>query len=267
MSKSRKMTDTYDKKRGLLLLRVCSPSVFLLLMTVSLYIPCLRFTTADAGTTDVISAAALVRNAWGQVRQFLFGGGTLTAANETFSWAVLILIVLCVLLFLLAAIATVWWTVGAILYARDGEESGNARALYVTLFPNRIVTCVWQGLVLPLLAFPRLLTVCYDKILYYPVILNVTFPEPLVIGGALYLISLVLFVISKKGELAMGVSPYRVKRAAFSKEKSEEKTEGESLFSTAPHGSDGASDIERSSREEQAERIRQLLNRQGDREE
>ena len=264
MSKSNHMDQTNHKKRGLLLTRACLPPVFLTLMTVSLYIPCLRFTTADTGTGETISLAALLGNAWEQVREFLFGAEELSAANETFSWTVLILILVCVLLYLVGAVATVWSSVGAIHYASELKERGTARALYLTLFPNRIATCIWQGLVLPLLAFPRLLVLCYDRVLYYPVILHTTFPEPLLIGGALYVLSLILCVLSRKGEIALGISPYRVRERAFTKERAEKNKEESRLFSTAP-ATDTDSDIERSSREEQAERIRELLNKQENR--
>ncbi len=262
MSKSKRQGNTYGKNRGLLIARTVFPMAALLLMTVSLCIPCLRFTTADTGTGAVISVASLVKNGWNQARNFLFGGGDLSEVNEIFSWAVLILVAVCVLTYLIAAVLTVWSSVGAIRYALEPKESGTERALYLTLFPNRIVTCAWQGLVLPLLAFPRLLMLCYDKILYYPVILNLTFPEPLLIGGALYLISLILCILSKRGEIATGISPYRVKRMPFSREETAEERGNTSRFSTASDTDGIHSDIERSSRDEQAERIRQLLNRQ-----
>ena len=97
MSKSKKQGNCINKKMGWLLFRMVTPVASLILMTVSLYIPCLRFTTADTGTGDVISVAALVDNAWNQARKFLFGDGELTEVNEIFSRTVLILVAVCVL--------------------------------------------------------------------------------------------------------------------------------------------------------------------------
>ena len=250
-----------QRKEGMALvfLRYVAPVAALLVSALWLFIPCMRFTTKDAGTGAVVSAAGLLSNAWHQVREFLFGEGGLSSVNEIFSWTVLILIIVCVLLFLAGAAATVWSSVGALSYLRDGNERGTARALYVTLFPNRIAACAWQAMILPLLAFPRLLLVCYDRILYYPVILNLTFAEPILIGGILYVVTVILCAATRKTENTLGVSPYRVKRSAVGTERTtKEESDVAPLFRAEPQN-ENESEIERLAREEQAERIRALL--------
>lgn len=263
MSKRRTIKDRTPCKRILTLLRFFVPCLVLLLSGISLYIPCLRFTTADTGTGGVISTAQLLGNAWGQVRQYLFGSAEVSAVNEIFSWVVFVLILVSALLFLLGAAATVLWTVGALSYVKKPREGGTARALFLTLFPNRIAVCLWQILILPLLAFPRLLTLCYDRVLYYPVILSVTFPEPILIGGILYLLSVTLCLLSRRWELALSMSPYRTKRAAAPE--TEEEKEERSFLSTRHAAEDeGYYEMERISRQEQAERIRRLLTKRED---
>ena len=246
-----------QKGRRLVLLRYASPTVALLLTLISLFVPCLRYTTSDTGTGKVNSLVTQLGYTWDSVRQFLFGAGELSAVNEKFAQVVFALILVSVLLFLVGATATVWASVGALLHFRDGREEGTARALYVTLFPNRTVTLLWQALILPLLAFPRLLVLCYDRVLYYPVILNVTFPEPLLIGGILFLVTVVLSFVTFSRERESGMSPYRETRREKKKEQSDETNEARSFFS-AP-AEEELSEIERNTREEQAERIRALL--------
>ena len=86
------------------------------------------------------------------------------------------------------------------------------------------------------------------------------------IGGVLYLVTVILCALSKRGEMAMGISPFRDKREPFFKDAQEEEKEKTS-FSTEASADCTDSDSERSSREEQAERIRRLLSRQDEKQE
>ena len=259
MKKNRKKTES---REWLGYAPYLAPMAYLLLSVISLYIPCMRFTTPDEGTGSVVSAAGLLNNAWLQVREFLFGGGELSSINELFSWIVLGTILACVILFLVGAAAIIWSSVGALRYLADKRADGAKRALYVTLFPNRIAVGIWHALILPLLAFPRILVLYYERVLYYSVILNLTFIEPIVIGAVLYLLTVALCFAARKRELASGISPYRVKRKSAVEDERDDEAEESTLFA-AKRGldSEAVSEVERRAREEQAERIRELLSR------
>lgn len=241
--------------RGWVLARYVYPLVMIVLILISLSIPCLRYTTADTGTNETISQWELMGNSWEQSRQYLFGTEKQTTSNILFCQAVLWTLVGFYLLFFTGAAATVWASVGAICYILNPQKKGTGRTLYLTLFPNRAACCLWSALMLPLLIFPRLLILFYRRYFYYSVMLNVTFPEPMLIGGILFLILVGITVGFAGVEKRREISPFPKKRPKGLPEEREESYEPQ--FKT--HGEDPYDELSRRARAEQAERIRRLL--------
>lgn len=244
-------------RRGWIRFRYLFPLAAILLTAATLFIPCLRFTTADTGTGEAISVAELMKNAWDQVRTYLFATAEQQEATVAFSQSVLITLIVLWLLFLLGTAATVWVTIGAFRHFSDPEGSGTDRILFRTVFPNRIVACVYRGLTLPLLLFPRILVLFYENILHYTVLLNLTFPEPIIFGGILFLAELVLVAVFSPMETVANMNPYRKRRRQIGIEEDEAEAEETPVFQT--EAEQKQYELLERSRAEQAERIRKLL--------
>ena len=242
------------RARACILAKNLYPIAMILLILVSLFIPCLRYTTADTGTGQTLSQWELMENSWEQSREYLFGNGERTSGNTLFCRAVFGTLIGCGLAFLVGAVATVWYSAGALYYVKNPQWRGTGRALYLTLFPNRVVCCLWSILPLPMLIFPRLLVFFYQRYFYYKVLLNVTFPEPMVIGGVLLAVLIGLSLGFAKWETQMGLSPYqKKKRRGLPQEREEEVATDLSR--------EGEDELTARAREEQMERIRRLLDK------
>ena len=243
------------RARGWVLAKQIYPLVMIVLILISLAIPALRYTTAGTGTREEISQWELMGNSWEQSRQYLFGRAEQTSGNLLFCRAVLGTLIGCGLAFFVGAVATVWYSAGAIYYMMNPAWRGTGRVLYLTLFPNRAVCCLWSVLLLPLLIFPRLLVFYYQRFFYYSVLLNVTFVEPIIIGLVLFAVLVGLFIGFSKSEERLGVSPYPKKTPRGLPEEREEEE------STVYSGREEEDELTARAREEQMERIRRLLDK------
>ncbi|MBQ9086946.1 MAG: hypothetical protein IJY47_07140 [Clostridia bacterium] len=247
------------RRRAWILARYIYPIVMVVLVAVSLCIPCMRYTTADTGTNETMSQWELMSNSWEHSRQYLFGSAEQTSSNTLFCRAVFGTLIGFFALFLVGSVAAVWSSVGAFCYFRDPDDRGTGSILYLTLFPNRVAVCLLVALILPMLTFPRLLVFFYERFFHYSVLMNVTFPEPLWIGGVLYLLFLVATVAFAKRERAMGMSPYPKKkpRGLPAEEQAEDTGSYQPQFSNESERV--YYEMNQRAREEQAERIRRLL--------
>ena len=265
---NRKKNKKQVKTAWWIVFRYLLPVFAVLLMVVTLFIPCLRYTTAAQGTNEAISTAELIDNSWNQARVYLFGGGETVEEYASLLQAIFITLIVTCLLFTLGAVATVWIAVGAIRYIFAPEEWGTGRILYITLFPNRIVTVVLEALTLPLLAFPRLVVLFYDKLMNYTVLLNVTFLDPLVIGLILFGVTAAVTAATSFAEKRTGLDPFKKRELKLKKAElpDEEEPEEESpVFKTEAERQ--YAEMNRRAKEEQAERIARLLRKEPDEEE
>ncbi len=245
------------KRRAWISFRYLFPVGAILVTLGSFWIPCMRFVTADTGTNEAISLAELMSNAWGQVRIYLFGTAEQDAANVTFSWTVLITLMVLVLLFAVGLAVAVWTAAAALRYFDNPEDRSQGRLVFLTLFPNRIVTCIAEALVLPLLFFPRLMVLFYENILNYSVILKLTFAEPWMIGCVLLLAVVIMTAAFEPMEVAAGLNPYKKKRRTEPQREEEPATEDEPVFATKEEQE--YYEMVQRTKEEQAERLRKLL--------
>ena len=243
--------------------RYLLPLFVALLTLITLFIPCFRYTTPQTGTNDVVSCAELLANSWSgtdgtpSVREVLFSGKAYAKATVSFSWAVLITILVSAALYVLAIVAAIWSAVGALRFFRAPTTQDESRILYITVFPNRVVTLLYEAMFLPLLLFPRLLALYYESIMNYTVLLRLTFAEPLMIGAVLYAGTVVCAILTRSTERKLGMDPF-FRPAPPKEEKVEEavSTEEEKPMTEAERRYE---ELNRKTKEEQAERIRRLL--------
>lgn len=198
-----------NSKKKLIYIRYAFPVVAIVLTFLLMLVPCYSYTTADTGRQEAISLCELLDNSRLSTCDYLFEKtGTKDHATLSFSRTVLGLICGLSVLFAFATAATVYILVSALRYFKNSEDHGNARILFITLIPNRTVGFLLQLLVFPLLAFPHIMVLLYDKILHVQVELTLTFPDPLILTAVLYLASVALSFVSASHEPGLHMNPF-----------------------------------------------------------
>ncbi len=236
--------------KGFIYFRYIFPIAAAILLIALMFVPCYRFITADTGVNQAISHSTLMGNAWDQVRGYLFGGGEKQIATLDFSRAVLTAIIVLTVLFTVGFASTVYAAVSAFRFFSGGCRDGKSRALFITLVPNRAVLCIYHALMLPMLSFALLMPWFYDSFMNYHVQLAYAPFDMLYVAIAIYAATVIVIVVSARYERLEGMDLFFKHRE---KEEDNSKTEDESL------PTDSYSVMDRMAREEQAERIRELL--------
>ena len=242
------------KARRLFLLRYLCPVAGLVLLLLALQSPCLQYSTASTGENQAISTAQLLQNSWNEVREYLFGDSEQLSITLTFSRVVLVTLSVCTFCFLIGSAAMIWLAVGAVRYLLKPEDRGTARIVWITLFPNRIVACLYFAFLLPLLAFPRILIPIYANMLGSAVTLKFSAFEPLWLGLLLFVGIVILSACLVKRERMADLDPFESSR----NREDPEEAEDESERLRTPSEEDEQT---RKLREEQLLKIRQLLNK------
>ena len=252
-----------NAKRAFIYIRYLLPIVLCALLIGSMFISCLSFSTVE-GTQREISEAELLNNTWEQVRAYLFANNDKEVTQESFAWTALILIPILVLLFTVGVLSSVVVAVVAVMYINNPEfRKSDTRIWFITLLPNRIVACVLQALVLPLLFYSRIIILLYDKIMNVDVLLNLSFPEPWVWGLIAVLTVCVTSAVSAGFERELGCDTFKKIDPPIVKvidpEDSQEEEKHEPQFKTESERIYYENQMR--AREEQAEYIRKLLNK------
>lgn len=245
-------------RRALVYIRYLFPIFAAALCVAVMFVPCLSYSTVE-GTQASISLSELIGNSWDQVRAYLFATAQQEPSQKIFAQTVLALIVVFVLLFVIGVASAVVSAVFAIRYFNAPKPRTVAHMWFITIIPNRAVLCALYALTLPLLFFCRLIIPLYDRIMHVDVLLNVSAPEPWVWGLILYGVSVVLSVVSARYERQMRMDMFKQTRAATVRVSADAGV-GEEYV---PHFETEADrenyEMIKRSKQEQAERIRKLL--------
>jgi len=241
-----------NSRKGFIYFRYIFPIIAALIMMILVFIPAYRYITADTGLKEAMSLGGLIGNSWDTVRTYLFDGGADKQQPITdFSATVLTLIIVFVILFAVGLAVAIWTAVEALRYFLVGDTHEKSRVLFLTLVPNRILSCVYLALLLPIFTLPMLMPTLYDNILNYHVELSVTV-DMLYIALALWLAAVIITAVSARFEI--GELNVFFKATV---EDNDDKTEQVD----AQEPNDPYSELERRAKEEQAERILKLLNK------
>lgn len=260
------MSKRKNRQRGAMLLiylRYLLPVLLCLVLIGLVFIPNLRYSTSS-GTQDQVSLAELLNNSWDQVRENLFGRTDINVLEERFSWTLIILIPILVILFAVGALSSVAVAIGGLLYVNSNEfRRSEGRIWFVTILPNRTVACILQALILPLLFYSRMIIPIYKKILRIDVLLNVDSPEAWIFGLVFFAITVALCIWSAKYERELDADPFKkitppAVRVVDPEGEAEAKIE-EPAFRTEAERE--YYERQRRAREEQAELIKKLLNK------
>lgn len=185
--------------KGVIYSRYILPLFADVIIIISMFIPCVNY-VLDNDAKDKMSISALLNNSWTTSRQYLFSSqSTPTPEGTVFYRAVFLTIIITTLLLMLAIAVDVFGLV-AIIKEDNSNSPSKARILYSTLIPNRFVLCLLRLPIFPILLFPNIVALLYQKILLYPVTVNYNLLYPWILAVVLFAIQVVLLAVSKKFE-------------------------------------------------------------------
>ena len=247
-------------KQKLIYLRYLLPPVLILLLALVALIPTHVF--VDAGNVhEKISLVSLLSNCFEQGREILFAKPNATVGEQSFAKVLLTVAIVSIVLYTVAFIVAIWSAVVAIkLFGSDDEEDAErSRTLFITFFPNRIILSAIEALAIPLTCFPYLVPLIYSYTLAYNVKVNLCAPDALIFAVLFIAAISVLSAITAPYERRFDADLF-AKRVPFTDSGAEESQEEyDSVFSI-----EAEDDSYRAIREEQAERIRELLGKNKD---
>ena len=240
-------------KQKLIYLRYILPPLLLILVLAMMFIPSYRFVT-DGKADGEISAFSLLENSFELSRKVLFGGEEQGAANIIFARMLLAYIIIVSLLCIAAVCVSVWCAVVAVRYFADDDEerAERSRTMFVTFIPNRIVLSAVQMLVLPVLAFPYIMSPLYQALFATRVVVILCAPEPFFTALTVLTAIFVFSAICKGFEKDFDVDLFKKRKKA-----SENYSETEENYAD---DSNFASNKNSDEIKQRNERIRQLLN-------
>lgn len=246
-------------------LRYVLPVLLCLVLIALMFVPNLRY-SVKSGTVEEMSVAVRLDSDWNAARVALFGSSELSPLGENFYRVLIVLIPLLAVLFIIGFLSTVAVSVVGLIYINSYEfRRTRERIWFVTLLPNRIVAFALQALMLPLLFYSRIIVILFEKVYNTDVLLNVSFPEAWVFGLIFYGLTVGLSVWSLKYEKKLDADPFkRIVPPAVKVIDREELYErvDEPIFKTEAERE--YYERQKRARQEQAERIRKLLNKDED---
>lgn len=236
-------------KKKLIYLRYILPCVLMVIMLFTMLIPAYKYVSSGE-VNETISAFSLIKNSYDQSRNVLFGQEEQSEANLVFSRILFGMITVSSLLFAIALASAIYCAVVAFVYfiSDDEEKAERMRTFFVTLIPNRIVSSVLHALCIPLLLIPYTMAPLYKYIFGMRVVLTLTAPDPLILGGIFFFAIVALTFVCAPMEREFGADIFKRSKIEITKEKNDDEEEYTPIFT--------------SSTEEQQvknERIRELL--------
>ena len=236
-------------KKKLIYVRYILPPVLIALMLITMLIPAYKYISSGE-VNETISAFSLIRNSYEQSRTVLFGKGEQSDANLLFSKILFGIITVSAVLFAVALASAIYCAVVALTYfmSDDEEKAERIRTFFVTLIPNRIVASVLQALCVPLLLIPYTMAPLYKSIFGMRVVLTLTAPDPLILGGIFLLAILALTFVCAPMEREFDADIFKRSKIEFVKEEQDNDKDYTPIFS-----------VSADERQEKNERIRELL--------
>jgi hypothetical protein len=244
-------------KQKLIYARYILPPILALVLPLMTFIPAYRYTESGA-SREAISYFKLFLNSWKQGRGLLFGAQEISLSHTAFAKTLLTFNILCAIFYLVLIGVSVWACVVAMKLFDSDDEIGaeKARTLFITFFPNRTVLTVLQSAsALIFAAFPYVMPWIYSSTLGVKVRVALVAPDALVFAIASIAAIVTLSLLAAPHEVRLDVNVFK-KHQPFASSNAEDNGEDyESRFKTEED------DAYARLREEQAERIRRMLNK------
>ena len=258
MGKSYLKIKLQEKQKRTAVVGYLLPFSFSALVTLIFFLPCIYFTDYSGDTTKSTSIFARMLENFSAAREALLDPSVEDAAYLGFSSLIMGVCVILSLLLIIGLFSSLLYMIAGLRHVYSPDNNTKLRRLFVTFVPNRAVVLVLALLSSAPALFPTLLVALIDRVLMVYAKAHYTFGHPLIYCAALWCITVAFFVLAKKynsDELNI-----------FARQKRKELPTDES------DGDNGAEDdsisavyrMTRLSKEEQAESIRRLLNKNKD---
>lgn len=248
-------------KQKLIYARYILPPILALVLPLLTFIPAYRYTESGAAR-DAISYSKLFFNSWQQGRNLLFGTQEISLSHTAFARTLLTFNILCALCYLVLLGISAWSCIVAMKLFNSNDEAGaeKARTLFITFFPNRIVITAVQSITAVIFAlFPYVMPWIYSSTLGVKVRVALVAPDAMIFAIVSMVAIAVLSYVTAPYERRFDVDVFKKHQPfANSKEESDGSEDYESQFST------DEDEAYARLREEQAERIRRILNKNND---
>ncbi|MBP3370693.1 MAG: hypothetical protein J6L85_08070 [Clostridia bacterium] len=246
-----------ETKKKIIYCRYILPPIFIALLPLIALIPSYRYVESGSAR-GAISLAALLSNAWEQGRVILFATPNATVPQTAYGRTLVVIIIIAAVLYLVALCTAVWSCIVALkLFMSDDEESAErSRTLFITFFPNRIVLTAVEALAIAITLFPYLMPLVYANTLGMKISMVLNAPDGLIAGIVFVVAIAILSVIAAPYERRFDADIFE-KHTVICANGKDTDDEYSYVFST----DDGSDERSSELKEEQAELIRRLLNK------
>ena len=259
MGKSYLKIKLQEKQKVMAMLGYILPFSFSAILTLIFFLPFVYFTNYAGDITARTSIFARMLENFSAAREALLD----TAAEDTvylnFSSLTMSLIVVLSLLYLIGLFISLMYMITGLRHIYSSDKNNKMRRLFVTFVPNKVVVLALALLSAAPALFPTILVALIDRVLMVYTKAHYTLGHPLIYCAALWCITVAFFMLTKKynsDELNIFA---RQKR----KELPIEETDGEREDEDAEAAS-AVYRMTKLSKDEQAENIRKLLNKNKD---
>ena len=255
MGKSYLKIKLQEKKKRTAVVGYLLPFSFSALVTLIFFLPCIYFTDYAGETTKRTSIFARMLENFSAAREALLDPSVEDAAYLGFSSLIMGVVVILSLLLLIGLFSSLMYMIAGLRHIYSDDKNTKIRRLFVTFVPGKAVILALALLSAAPALFPTLLVALIDRVLMVYAKAHYAFGHPLIYCAALWCITVAFFVLTKKynsDELNIFA---RQKR----KELPADETDGED--DTEDDNASAVYRMTKLTKEEQAESIRRLLNK------
>ena len=248
-----------ETKQKLIYARYILPPILVVLLALFTFIPAYRYTESGA-SREAISYSKLFFNSWSQGRALLFGTEQISLSHTAFARTLLTFNILSALFYLIALGVSVWACIVAImLFRSDNEESAERmRTLFITFFPNRIVLSAVQATMIPFALFPYIMPWIYSSTLGVKVRVALVAPDAFIFSLIFVAVIGIFSSLTAKHERRFDADIFKKHKPSSLAEDVDSDDGYQGQFCTEED------EAYNRLREEQAERIRRMLNKNND---
>ena len=258
MGKSYLKIKLQEKKKITAVVGYLLPFSFSAIVTLIFFLPCIYFTDYAGETTKRTSIFARMLENFSAAREALLDPQVEDAAYLGFSSLIMGVVVILSLLLLIGLFSSLMYMITGLRHIYSDDKNSKIRRLFVTFVPGKAVILALALLSAAPALFPTLLVALIDRVLMVYAKAHYALGHPLIYCVALWCITVAFFVLTKKynsDELNI-----------FARQKRKELPSDEADYDDTDED-DNASAVYRMTKltkEEQAESIRRLLNKNKD---
>ena len=253
-------------RKGLIHFRYIAPFIVIIVMVILMNIPCYTFyyeVIENEALKEVPgpewSLADFAGNAWNTSRYNLFVEEDPSAQLITTSKYNFGIILTAAVLFCIGVVSAVYSAVIAGMYFW-GDKKSAARAMFITLIPNRVVLCIYYAMLLPIFFIPAIEPLLFNAVYDQQTRLVCAPFDMSFVALGVYALLVALIFFTAKLETVEDMNVYKGKGSSRGIKRRQE-TLSEDDCEDEEEELDEYEQMNRKAKEEQAARILALLNK------